>query len=191
MHRAPSLRHDPHAHVIHPPGRRLLHRIPLGFVWNKVKGHGRKSPNAALNLVSFIDFLVVTVIFLLMSFSASGECKAGAVQVPPAFNVEAMVDAPMVTVDHGQILVDGAAAGSTLGIEESGRLERIDSLFQILKSKRELYRQLQPNKPFPGVCVLAIEAGTPAIVVKDVFQTAAYAGYPHVSFLVKPIPAGQ
>lgn len=65
--------HNPHAHVIHKPGKRLMTHIPLRFVWNKVSGHGRKGVGAALNLVSFIDFLVVTTIFLLMSFSASGE----------------------------------------------------------------------------------------------------------------------
>ena len=67
----PKHHKNPHAHVIHQPGRRLMKGVPLRFVWNKVSGHGARSPNAGLNLVSFIDFLVVTVIFLLMSFSAS------------------------------------------------------------------------------------------------------------------------
>jgi biopolymer transport protein ExbD len=189
MQRMPAAHRDPHAHAIHAPGKRLLHRIPLSFVWNHVTGHGRRSPGAALNLVSFIDFLVVTVIFLLMSFSASGECQAKDVKIPPAVNVEAMVDAPMVAVIQGQILVDGVAAGSVRTIEDLGRVEKIHELFDVLRAKRELYRQLQPNRQFPGVCVLAIDQGTPAVVVKSVFQTAAYAGYSNVSFLVKTLPA--
>ena len=160
-------------------------------MWNRVTGHRRRSPSASLNLVSFIDFLVVTVIFLLMSFSASGECKARDVDVPGARNVEVMVDAPLVTVQHGQILVDGVGAGSARAVEELGRMEKIDALFQLLRAKRELYRQLQPNKEVPGVCVLAIDAGTPAIVVKSVFQTAAFAGYPNVSFIVKTLPVAH
>ena len=40
-----------------------------------------------------------------------------------------------------------------------------------------------------GVVVLAIDQGTPAVVVKSVFQTAAFAGYPNVSFMVKSLPA--
>lgn len=188
MQRMPSSHGDPHAHVIHVPGRRLLHKVPLSYVWNKVSGHGRKSSNASLNLVSLIDFLVVTVVFLLMSFSASGQCEARAAKVPGAVNVEAMVDAPLVSVHQGQILVDGVAAGSTSSIDEVGRVEKIGPLFEILKSKRELYRQLQPNKDFPGVCVLAIDESTNAVVVKSVFQTAAFAGYANVSFLVKALP---
>ena len=185
----PSPRRDPHAHVIHTPGKRLLHRVPLSFVWDRVTGKHRRGPNASLNLVSFIDFLVVTVIFLLMSFSASGECKAKEVDIPGAVNVEAMVDAPMVAVSHGQILVDGVFAGSARTIEEDGRAQKIGALFDLLRSKRELYRQIQPNREFPGVCVLAIDEGTPAVVVKSVFQTAAYAGYPNVSFMVKALPS--
>jgi len=185
----PSKHHNPHAHVIHQPGRRLLHHVPLHFVWNKVAGHGRKSGNAALNLVSFIDFLITTVIFLLMSFSASGEVTVDKnVKLPKAENVEDIIDAPMVAVNGNQILVDGNLAGSTRAIEELGRMQKIDELFNLLKNKRELWKQVQPNKPFPGVCILQVDSNVPALVVKSVFQTAAFAGYPNVSFMVAKLP---
>ena len=181
--------HNPHAHVIHKPGRRLMHKVPLRFVWNKVAGHGGRSPSAGLNLVSFIDFLVVTVIFLLMSFSASGEVAVDKnVTLAKAENVDAVIDCPMVAVNGNQILVDGALAGSTRAVEELGRMQKIDELFTILKNKREVWKQVQPNKPFPGVCILQVDQNVPAIVVKSVFQTAAFAGYPNVSFMVAQLP---
>jgi len=187
--RPPSKHHNPHAHVIHQPGRRLMFKIPLKFVWNKVAGHGKRSGNAALNLVSFIDFLITTVIFLLMSFSASGEITVDKnVKLPKAENVEDIIDAPMVAVNGNQILVDGNLAGSTRAIEELGRMQKIDELFTILKNKRELWKQVQPNKPFPGVCILQVDHNVPALVVKSVFQTAAFAGYPNVSFMVAKLP---
>jgi biopolymer transport protein ExbD len=180
---------NPHAHTIHQPGKRLLLSIPLKYVWSKASGHGKRSPNAALNLVSFIDFLVVTVIFLLSSFSASGEIIVDKnVHLPKAENVQDVIDAPMVAVSGNQILVDGVQAGSTRAVEELGRLQKIDELFTVLKSKRELWKQVQPNKPFPGVCILQIDSGVPALVVKSVFQTAAFAGYPNVSFMVRKLP---
>lgn len=183
--------HNPHAHVIHKPGRRLMHGITLGFVQRKVSGHGHRSPNAALNLVSFIDFLITTVIFLLMSFSASGEITVDKnVKLPKAENVEDIIDAPMVAVNGNQILVDGVLAGSTRAVEELGRMQKIDELFTILKNKRELWKQIQPNKPFPGVCILQVDSNVPALVVKSVFQTAAFAGYPNVSFMVGKLPKG-
>jgi biopolymer transport protein ExbD len=189
MDRPASKHHNPHAHVIHQPGKRLMMKVPLKFVWNKVSGHGGKGVSAALNLVSFIDFLVVTVIFLLMSFSASGEIGVDkTVKLPKAENVEDIVDAPMVAVNGNQILVDGQLAGSTRSIEELGRLQKIDELFNMLKSKRELWKQVQPNKPFPGVAILQVDQNVSALVVKSVFQTAAFAGYPNVSFMVGKIP---
>ena len=181
-------KHNPHAHVIHAPGRRLMRKVPLRFVWSKVMGHGAKGVNAELNLVSFIDFLVVTVIFLLMTFSASGEIAVDKnVKLPKAENVEDVIDAPMVAVNGNNILVDGVAAGNTRSIEELGRLQKIDELFNMLKAKRELWKTVQPNKPFPGVCILQVDQDVPALVVKSVFQTAAFAGYPNVSFMVGKI----
>jgi len=184
-----TIKHNHHAHVIHQPGRRLMRNVPLKFVWNKVTGHGGRGVNTSLNLVSFIDFLVVTVIFLLMSFSASGEIGVDRnVKLPKAENVEDIIDAPMVAVNGNQILVDGQLAGSTRSVEELGRMQKIDELFNMLKAKRELWKQVQPKKPFPGVCILQIDQNVPALVVKSVFQTAAFAGYPNVSFMVGKLP---
>ena len=192
MDRMPKKHHDPHAHTIHAPGKRLMHHIPLKYVWNKVVGHGARGTNAGLNLVSFIDFLVVTVIFLLMSFSASGEIAVDRnVKLPKAENVEDVIDAPMVAVNGTQILVDGALAGSTRAVIELGRMQKIDELFNLLKNKRELWKSVQPGKPFPGVVILQVDSDVPALVVKSVFQTAAFAGYPNVSFMVGKLPRSE
>jgi len=189
MKRTPLPRRDPHAHFIHAPGRRLFHRVPLGFVWRRVTGQRPSKKTASLSLVSFIDCLLVTVFFLLQSFSASGECcKKNQLELASARNVEDMVDAPLVVVTRGQILVDGVSAGSIRAAEDLGRAQKIEELFGILQQKRELFRQVQPNKPFPGVAILAIDESVPAVAVKSVFQTTAYAGYPNVSFMVKALP---
>jgi biopolymer transport protein ExbD len=136
-----------------------------------------------------IDYLVTVVVFLLMSFSASGEIPIDKnVKLPKAENTIDMVDAPMVAINGSQILVDGTAAGSTRAIEEAARLQRIDELFNLLKSKRELWKSTNPGKSFPGVCVLQVDQHVSALVVKSVFQTAAFAGFPNVSFMVGQIP---
>ncbi len=95
-----------------------------------------------------------------------------------------MTEAPMVAVTGVQILVDGTPAGNTRAIEEANRLQRIDELFNVLKNKRELWKQINPGKEFPGVVVLQVDRKVQALVVKSVFQTAAFAGYPNVSFMV-------
>jgi biopolymer transport protein ExbD len=168
------------------PGRRLLAHVSLKFVANKVGGGGRKAVNHEIPLIPFIDFLLCIVLFLLASFSASGELPIDKnVTLPSAENVQDMTEAPMVAITGTQILVDGMAAGSTRAIEDANRLQRVESLHDILKSKRELWTQVNPGKPFPGVCVLQVDQDVPALIVKSVFQTAAYAGFPNVSFMVR------
>ena len=175
--------------AIHNPGRRLMHAIPLKFVQKRVAGGGHRGTNASLSLTSMIDFLVVTVVFLLISFNASGEVPTSKnIKLPEAQNTLDMIDAPMVGIAGSTILVDGAPSGNTRAIEDSNRLQRIDELFNILKSKREVWKQLHPGKDFPGVVILQIDQDVKAVVVKSVFQTAAFSGYPNVSFMVNDIP---
>jgi biopolymer transport protein ExbD len=184
--------HNPHAHVIHQPGRRLLHGVKLKFVWSKVKGHGTRSPNANLNLTAYIDFLLVTVIFLLTTFNASGQISVDeSIKLPFAENAEDVIDAPMVAVNGVSVYVDGDPVDSTRAIEDMGKMAKLDKLFVLLKNRRENWKTLQPDKPFPGVVILQIDENVPAIVVKSVFQTAAYAGYPNVSFMVQKKGSGE
>ena len=177
---------------VQEPGRRLMHHVGLKFVEKRVAGGGGRGVNASLSLTSMIDFLVVTVVFLLMTFSASGEVpQARGVNLPKAENTIDMIDAPLVAVTGSQVLVDGAPAGNTRAIEDSKRLQRVDELFNLLKAKRELWKTTHPGKDFPGVVVLQIDQNVQAVVVKSVFQTSAFAGYPNVSFMVNSIPKTQ
>jgi len=188
---------NPHAHAMHTPGKRLMHAVPLEFVWRKVQGHGKRAVGANLNLTSYIDFLLVTVIFLLTTFSASGEITVDKnVKLPKAENVEDVIEAPIVVVNGVKVLVNGQLAGDTASIRDRNEMHKVDELYTVLKQRRELFKQNEPGKEFPGVVILQVDEMVPAIVVKCVFQTAAFAGYPNVSFMVqkygesKGAPAG-
>lgn len=168
------------------PGRRLMHQIPLKFVRKKATGGGGKAVNHEIPLIPFIDFLLCIVLFLLASFSASGELPVDKnVKLPSAENVEDMKEAPILAITGTQILVDGSPAGNTRAIEEANRLQKVEELFDILKAKRELWTQLNPGKDFHGIAILQVDIRVPALIVKSVFQTAAMAGFPNVSFMVR------
>ena len=101
--------------------------MPLRFVHNSVVGGGRRSSNTELALIPLIDFLIVVILFLLMSFSASGEIPVDKnTKLPYAENTLDMTDALLVAVTGTNILVDGAPAGSTRPIEDSNRLQKIE-----------------------------------------------------------------
>jgi biopolymer transport protein ExbD len=175
------------------PGRRLLKGIPLQFVAKKVAGGGSKAVNHDVPLIPFIDFLLCIVLFLLASFSASGELPVDKnVTLPKADNVEDMTTAPMVAITGQMILVDGVQAGTTRAVKEANRMQKLDELFNLLKTKRELWKQMNPNKTdFPGVAVLQVDRQVEAVIVKSVFQTAALAGYPNISFMVQNRGGGK
>lgn len=167
------------------PGRRLLHHIPLSSVRNKVVGGGRRSLNQEIPLIPFIDFLLCIVLFLLASFSASGELPIDpSIKLPKAQNTAAMKLAPIVTITGTQVLVGGQRAGSLRGIMDSGKSEIIPELKDLLTQQRELNQQLTGGKQFNGIAILQIDSKVNALIVKSVFQTVAYAGYPNVSFMV-------
>src|SRR3974377_631601 len=90
---------DVHHGTISKPGKRLMHHIPLAFVRRKVGGAGRRGAGGSVNLTSMIAFLMVVVIFLLSTFSVSGEQSVpDKVKLPNAKNVQELLAAPMVAV---------------------------------------------------------------------------------------------
>ena len=92
---------------------------------------------------------------------------------------------PIVSVEEGMITVDGEPAGTTKEIEATGRMHKIDEEFGALKRYREGWKAARPTEPFPGRVLLRLAPGMPAPVVRSVFQTAAFAGFPFLGFLVR------
>jgi hypothetical protein len=113
--------------------------------------------------------------------------------LPWAANALDMVEATTVSVAGRTIFVEGDPVDMVLDeIVEQQRLRRLDGLFQILKERREFWKQVNPGKPFPGVVLFRFSQRELAAVVKSVFLTAAFAGYPNASFVVNKLGgAGQ
>ncbi len=106
--------------------------------------------------------------------------------LPTADNVMPLGDGPIVVVFGGRVLLDGDSVGSAIEIARSKKLQRIDGLFERLKARRIEWISAHAGSPFPGEVNFAVDLETSAAVVKSVFQTAAFAGYPHGGFVVRP-----
>jgi biopolymer transport protein ExbD len=148
----------------------------------------------SLSMTSMIDVLVVLTVFLLLTFQSSAQC--GFVrelsQLPPATNVQDLVDAPTVQVAaHGAVLLDGAVVSSASELAATnGRVARLEGLFVALRQKHELAKLLRPDAEPPAHVILAIDGDVPAAVVKSVVMTAARSGYPAIDFMVQVGPKG-
>src|SRR5690349_22580240 len=111
--------------AIHRPGKVLLTRVPLKFVRNKVGGHGKKAMDHEIPLVPFIDFLITLVVFLLTSFSASGELLAQQpnLKMPDARHVIDLEIQPIVAINPDVITLDGRRMADTRTLAAEAQVE--------------------------------------------------------------------
>jgi len=171
---------------IHTPGRRLLHEIPLKFVHDKVSGGGRRSVDASIALIPFIDFLVTLVVFLLSSFSASGELLAQrqGLIMPEASNAVDLEIAPIISIDSQVVMLDNRRMADTGDLMASHNLERIEPLVQDLDTLHRNWSILHPRDQFTGTVIMQADRGVDFLVIKKVMFSAAQAGYTNISFAV-------
>src|SRR6185436_20251233 len=99
---------------IHAPHDHLYESVTLEAAKAKLTHAGRKSLNEALNLVAYIDMMTMLVIFLLMSFSATGEILfvQKNIVLPEAQNWTDLERAPVIGVSKEVVTLNGAQVAS-------------------------------------------------------------------------------
>jgi biopolymer transport protein ExbD len=124
-----------------------------------------------LPLVPLVDVLLAVVLFELSLFKAPDcTCLRPQIQVPSAENVAQLEESPVVELATGGAFLDGVP---------------IADLAPPLRAKRELWRSLNPGRPFPGRVTLFVDRSVPAGRVKAAMQAATRAGYRQVGFTVR------
>jgi biopolymer transport protein ExbD len=176
---------------VRQPGRVLLRNIPLNFVSKKVSGHGPKEVDVQIPLVPFIDLQICLVVFLLMSFSASGELVSQRpnLKLPTAGNATALRIAPVLAVDAVVVALDGRRMADTATLASDPKLERIEPLIQDLETLKRNWSMLHPQQPFLGELIMQADTSIDYRVIKKLMFSAAQAGYANVSFAVNRGPA--
>ena len=168
------------------PGKVLLRNVPLRFVSKKVTGHAGKALNAEIPLIPFIDFLIVLVVFLLISFSASGELLAQKpnLKMPKAENVVDIEISPVIAIDPIVVTLDGRRMADTASLAADPKVERMEQMIQDLETLKRNWSILHPQEPFPGQVIVQADVSIDFRVVKKVMFSAAQAGYANVAFAV-------
>ncbi|MDD9936957.1 MAG: biopolymer transporter ExbD [Myxococcales bacterium] len=154
-----------------------------------MSGGGSKSVNQEIPLIPFIDFLIVLVVFLLISFSASGELLAQKpnLTMPKASNVADLEIAPVIAIDPIVVTLDGRRMADTASLASTPKVERIEQLIQDLETLKRNWSILHPQEPFPGQVVIQADVSIDYRVIKKMMFSAAQAGYSNVSFAVNRI----
>lgn len=175
--------------AIHKPGKVLFTGVPLKFVRKKVSGGGKKSLDHEIPLVPFIDFLVTLVVFLLSSFSASGELLAQQpnLKMPDAKNVVDLEIQPVIAINPDVITLDGRRMGDTRTLAQDPKVERMEQLIQDLETLKRNWSILHPTEPFAGTVILQADRSIDFRVIKKVMFSCAQAGYANISFAVNQV----
>lgn len=175
---------------IHVPGPRMGESIPFKVLGGKGK-HGRKGVFASLNLTAMVDMMTMLVVFLLMTFSATGEIlmvQKGIV-LPDAANKDELIRAPIVTITQDQITFNGEPMADPRTIAQDTSLEwKIIELYERLKVEKTQFEltsmeEAQKEK-LRGLIILQADRTVDAKVLNRVMKTAYAAEYPNIMFAI-------
>ena len=177
---------------IKKPGPRLMTNVPLKFARKNVAKKAGRTLDVSLNLTPMIDMFVVLVIFLLMTFSTSGEILfiQKEIELPRAKHTEELEQAPVVIVGNGQVVIEGQTVGRMDDIAEDENFE-IPDLTEKLTNLKKQFQQLHPNQEFSGKVIIQGGKEIPFRVLKKVMYTCTMVGYTNINFAVLPIGGGS
>lgn len=174
---------------IRAPHSHLYESVGLESAKAKLTGSGRKSVNEALNLVAYIDMMTMLVIFLLMSFSASGEILfiQKNITLPEAQNWTDLERAPVIGVTKDVVTLNGTqvASADELTKDSATGDAKITELNEQLVTLKNNYKLLHPSEEFNGIAIIQADKGVEFKALKKVMYSAATAGYNNVNFAVK------
>ncbi len=168
------------------PGPRLKVHAPLKFV---AGGAGnKKSGYAELNLTSMVDMLTILVVFLLQTFSASGELLSVQknITLPEAQNFTELEQAPIIAVSRESVTLDGrpVADAGELNAENTADW-KITKLHDELVTLKNNYKLLHPSDDFKGMVIVQADKNVDFKVIKKVMYSCSMAGYSNVNFAIQ------
>jgi biopolymer transport protein ExbD len=174
---------------IKTPGPRLGREVSLEMARKRMTGQHKKSVQASLNLVAYIDMMTTIVIFLLMTFSASGEILfvSKSIVLPNAMNWKELERAPVIGVSADVVTLDGKPVADSGELQKADTVDwKITDLHDQLVTFKNNFKLIHPNEEFKGLCIVQADHKVPFKVLKKVMYSAAIAGYMNVNFAVRP-----
>ncbi|HLE11570.1 MAG: hypothetical protein A2504_05575 [Bdellovibrionales bacterium RIFOXYD12_FULL_39_22] len=160
-----------------------------------VKNKSRKGriPLVNLDITSVLDIVVITMVFLIQNYNATGELIniPKEVVIPNTISTKQNSAGVIVQVSPSKIWVDDTLILDSTAItknsyDREGR--RIVPLFNELVRKKELIKQIKNTSPnavdFTGRVNLVMDKSIKFDYVKKLLYTAAEAGYSQYKFIV-------
>lgn len=176
--------------LMRPPGARLLHYLKLRFASRHAHG-SKRSTYAELNLTSMVDMLTILVVFLLQTFSASGELytKGPNMELPKASQYIDLVQMPLVVLTSDALVFEGkqCATRSELEMVDPEKM-RIDALAEKLEQQRKTFLLTHKPEEFVGQLMFQADKRDSYKLLHRVWYTSAQAQYTIMNLLVEEEP---
>ena len=183
-----------HPHPIIAPGSHLKTHVGLGTGEHGGGHHGKKSTFANLQLTPMIDMFIVVLIFLLMTFSASGEILFvnKDIKLPFAEKVEKLDTAPVIAISYpendtlgGVVTLDGSEVSTARELLEDDSPDwKIAKLTEQLEVSKHTWKQSNPDQQFPGEVIVQSDQNVDFKIIKKIMYSCGLAGYSNVHFAV-------
>jgi biopolymer transport protein ExbD len=169
-----------------------MNSVKLKVMKKHLEKKAGRSLDVSLNLTPMIDMFVVLVIFLLMTFSTSGEILfiQKEIELPSASQTDELEQAPVIIIGGGQVVIEGITVGRMDDIAEDENFEIAD-LSERLHNLKKAFQQLHPNETFAGKIIIQGDKGTSFRVLKKVMFTCTSVGYTNINFAVLPTGDGS
>ena len=190
-----------HAHPIIAPGSHLKTHVGLGTGPHGGGHHAKKNTFASLQLTPMIDMFIVVLIFLLMTFSASGEILfvSKDIKLPFAEKFEKLDRAPVIGITYpegdslgGVVTLDGSEVSTARELMEDDSPDwKIAKLTETLEVSKHNWKLSNPDRQFPGEVIVQSDQNVDFKIIKKIMYSCGLAGYSNVHFAVTPKVADQ
>lgn len=127
---------------------------------------------ADLLLTALIDAFSILVIFLLMSFSSTGELlMMGKNMELPKASADMLERNPVVKLDNGKVFLEDKEVTA-------------DGLVQALLDLRKNFQETRPGEEFPAILTVQADRRAKYEQLSGIVQASAHAGYSDIKFAV-------
>ncbi len=136
-------------------------------------GKGKRNIVADLLLTALIDAFSILVIFLLISFSSTGDILfiGKSTELPKAIRTDVLERFPVVKIEEGTIFLEDKVVTE-------------ESLVGALLELRKNFQELHPGQEYQNTITIQADRRVPYVTLNSIVLAASHAGYSDVNFAV-------
>jgi biopolymer transport protein ExbD len=171
------------------PGFHLQSKYNLPSFRERIRGPvGGRKLSTDLNLTSFIDIFSTIILFLISTFSATGDILLvnKNIKLPTAQHAFMLERSPIVTVTQEGVILEGAGVGNNADIQD--KIEESDWELPLLKQRLREYKAFfeaaDAGVPFPGRVIIQADQDLTFLYLKRVMYTLVQEGYSAIDLVV-------